>query len=1152
MDDFNEGNNFDDDYYRDDDDSSILDDISDVKDSAKDLKSEYKKYKSRNSNADGALKDNGKAFRENMRASNNSRSAINPASESVVTNSTTTGASAAGVETATGGTAAGGAAAGGAATEGAAAGGAAAEGAAAGGAVAEGAAAGGAAAGGAAAGGTAAGGAAAGGAAAGGAAAGGAAAGGAAAGASATGIGAIVVAAIGLLMALKNLGDKLNKKIEELTGTDTKKMTKYLLIGSVCFIFLIIILASALFTVSNTAYDDLDQLIKRREKRYGKSLIMFTDSEYDELINKDYNDDNSYNTILKSYGNDLGTAFLVGLDTKHIYDDKTLSKKDKEEKLVNLESDEVKKYLKAQRENFNKIIWNASSGYNSYTYKSSQSYTDFSTYSSDKSGKPQLSSSAATISGGASYSDPNTHYWEIYKKYNQGLSMYEIKDNNGKETGLKIPEIVLEGEANKDDAASYYVDLLEDYLQKWVIPYTMMIDSQDKDFIDRVMKEMYHRVDVNVYKLSKETKNTTTAYYMKAIKKVHYQEYTIYDDDSKKSHYVAPNTFNDMTYENLNTRDYPLGTTKEDKYLGRVTKNGRSGSRYLETTTYIELDPSNEKATNPDGSPMVKEIKVNRNISAYKNVPKVVNTESFYDIVREQYKITPIDEKNPANVTSAINKQIDQNNGILTESYDETWYEELEQVGQTEKKGYSVSYYTDEQVKNLGRKISRVEWAQDYGNKGTSASTIDNSRIFPTKTDKDLQDANKKYGNGKGYSYDDLYFAYYHIGQYYTELNGVNGNSTDSSNGGAGLGWPVDIKKYPNCKVINCFYGYTPAYGESHGGTDISAGGYVTGSTLHVGPEVIAAHDGKVVAATGNPNSDADEYTYVEILADDGKMKTQYGHLSKIFVKNGQKVKKGDVIGKMGTTGQSTGTHLHFAMFINGSRTDPMNYYILAKEGSNKEVDYSKIDKNTITSLPTGYVFYKEKGGSSSQIIKFISSWEFSGTPPMDASKTKYKIYTGPEGNRVIGYGLDLDAGGYATTLKNAGYGTSVGDLVDKDFIDNLYLKEIDKNYRSGVIKRTQGLNLKDFQIDALTSRAYNCGNEGALGSNGGFSSFSAAYKQYWNDTDFKTSADYNHPLYTNYMSTPITADGVVMPGLITRRKSEWKLFQTGVYDSSH
>ena len=231
-----------------------------------------------------------------------------------------------------------------------------------------------------------------------------------------------------------------------------------------------------------------------------------------------------------------------------------------------------------------------------------------------------------------------------------------------------------------------------------------------------------------------------------------------------------------------------------------------------------------------------------------------------------------------------------------------------------------------------------------------------------------------------------------------------------------------------------------------------------------------------------------------------------------------------------------------------------MNYYILAKEGTNKEVDYSKIDKNTITSLPTGYVFYKEKGGgASSQIIKFISQWEYSGTPPMDASKTKYKIYKGPEGDRVIGYGLDLDAGGYDSTLKNAGYGTSIGDLVDKDFIDNLYLKQLNTNYRSSVIKRTQGLNLKDYQIDALTSRTYNCGEDGALGSGGGFSSFSAAYKKYWNDTDFKKSPDYNHPLYTNYMSTPITdANGNVLEGLIKRRKAEWKLFQTGVYDASH
>ena len=63
---------------------------------------------------------------------------------------------------------------------------------------------------------------------------------------------------------------------------------------------------------------------------------------------------------------------------------------------------------------------------------------------------------------------------------------------------------------------------------------------------------------------------------------------------------------------------------------------------------------------------------------------------------------------------------------------------------------------------------------------------------------------------------------------------------------------------------------------------------------------------------------------------------------------------------------------------------------------------------------------------------------------------------------------------------------------------------------------------------------------------------FVEAYKAYWKKSDKSKKVNYNHPLYTNYMNVPITSDGVVYPGLITRREKEWKLFQTGVYDSSH
>ncbi len=57
-------------------------------------------------------------------------------------------------------------------------------------------------------------------------------------------------------------------------------------------------------------------------------------------------------------------------------------------------------------------------------------------------------------------------------------------------------------------------------------------------------------------------------------------------------------------------------------------------------------------------------------------------------------------------------------------------------------------------------------------------------------------------------------------------------------------------------------------------------------------------------------------------------IKTRYGHLSRIAVKDGQRVKRGDVIGYVGNTGRSTGYHLHYEVHFDGKATNPMGYIL--------------------------------------------------------------------------------------------------------------------------------------------------------------------------------------------------------------------------------
>ena len=57
-----------------------------------------------------------------------------------------------------------------------------------------------------------------------------------------------------------------------------------------------------------------------------------------------------------------------------------------------------------------------------------------------------------------------------------------------------------------------------------------------------------------------------------------------------------------------------------------------------------------------------------------------------------------------------------------------------------------------------------------------------------------------------------------------------------------------------------------------------------------------------------------------------GEIQTRYGHMSRMNVYAGQRVQKGDVIGYVGTTGRSTGPHLHYEVRIAGEAVNPMPY----------------------------------------------------------------------------------------------------------------------------------------------------------------------------------------------------------------------------------
>jgi murein DD-endopeptidase MepM/ murein hydrolase activator NlpD len=112
--------------------------------------------------------------------------------------------------------------------------------------------------------------------------------------------------------------------------------------------------------------------------------------------------------------------------------------------------------------------------------------------------------------------------------------------------------------------------------------------------------------------------------------------------------------------------------------------------------------------------------------------------------------------------------------------------------------------------------------------------------------------------------------------------------------------------------------GFGPRWGRMHNGTDF-AGAH--GSPIH------ATADGVVIHADWLSG-----YGRLVKIQHDFGIETRYAHLSEIRVSEGQKVSRGDVIGAMGNSGRSTGTHLHYEVRVNEKPVNPMTYIKAAND----------------------------------------------------------------------------------------------------------------------------------------------------------------------------------------------------------------------------
>ena len=121
------------------------------------------------------------------------------------------------------------------------------------------------------------------------------------------------------------------------------------------------------------------------------------------------------------------------------------------------------------------------------------------------------------------------------------------------------------------------------------------------------------------------------------------------------------------------------------------------------------------------------------------------------------------------------------------------------------------------------------------------------------------------------------------------------------------LCWPL-----PGHTYISCHFGEVDAFGNAgHRGTDIPA---------PEGTSILAAHSGTVLVSGWN-----DSYGKQVLLDNGAGLSTRYAHMTQTAVTAGEAVTAGQVIGYVGSTGDSTGNHLHFEVMQDGVRVDPLS-----------------------------------------------------------------------------------------------------------------------------------------------------------------------------------------------------------------------------------
>lgn len=263
--------------------------------------------------------------------------------------------------------------------------------------------------------------------------------------------------------------------------------------------------------------------------------------------------------------------------------------------------------------------------------------------------------------------------------------------------------------------------------------------------------------------------------------------------------------------------------------------------------------------------------------------------------VIDDFKQQVIDLRKAKNKLEEDKKELDEKKAVLVEKKAELQEKKDEYdktVAELEKQYVEIEKYLAELDKDSAEYQQYIKDLQDE--KAQADAEIDRilSEYYATSKPTTLPAANNDPDGG----------------------GGGGGSAGPGYVSGESWAWPLGSQ---SC-YISSPYGYRSASisGWSyHGGVDISGSGFY-------GRAIYATRSGKVIAAV---TSNSGYGIYVIIDHGDG-YSSLYAHMSTRYVSSGDIVQKGQMIGRAGSTGNSTGPHLHFEIRYYGQKQDPMNY----------------------------------------------------------------------------------------------------------------------------------------------------------------------------------------------------------------------------------